>query len=64
MRRGPMAHLQFLGGAGTVTGSKYLVDTGKIRFLVDCGMFQGAKQLRLLNWGSLPVKPASLDHIF
>jgi metallo-beta-lactamase family protein len=59
-----MAHLQFLGGAGTVTGSKYLVDTGKVRFLVDCGMFQGAKPLRLLNWGALPVKPASLDHIF
>jgi metallo-beta-lactamase family protein len=59
-----MAHLQFLGGAGTVTGSKYLVDTGKIRFLVDCGMFQGAKELRLLNWGALPIRPASLDHIF
>ena len=59
-----MAHLQFLGGAGTVTGSKTLVDTGKIRFLVDCGMFQGAKKLRLLNWEALPVKPTSLDHIF
>jgi len=59
-----MAHLQFLGGAGTVTGSKTLVDTGKTRFLVDCGMFQGAKELRLLNWGALPIKPPSLDHIF
>jgi len=59
-----MAHLQFLGGAGTVTGSKILVDTGKIRFLVDCGMFQGAKRLRLLNWDALPIEPTSLDHIF
>jgi len=59
-----MAHLQFLGGSGTVTGSKYLVDTGKARFLVDCGMFQGAKQLRLLNWSALPIRASSLDHIF
>ncbi len=59
-----MAHLQFLGGAGTVTGSKYLVDTGKTRFLVDCGMFQGAKQLRLLNWEALPIRPSTLDHVF
>jgi metallo-beta-lactamase family protein len=59
-----MAHLQFLGGAHTVTGSKYLVDTGKTRFLVDCGMFQGSKELRLRNWGNVPVQPSTLDHIF
>jgi len=59
-----MARLQFLGGTGTVTGSKYLVDTGKVRFLVDCGMFQGNKNLRLRNWEALPVRPSSLDHIF
>jgi metallo-beta-lactamase family protein len=59
-----MANLQFLGGSHTVTGSKYLVNTGKTRFLLDCGMFQGSKELRLRNWGELPVKPSSLDHIF
>lgn len=59
-----MAHLQFLGGANTVTGSKFLVDTGGTRFLVDCGMFQGSKELRLRNWSEPPVKPSSLDHIF
>jgi metallo-beta-lactamase family protein len=59
-----MAHLQFLGGSNTVTGSKFLIDTEKTRFLVDCGMFQGSKELRLRNWAELPVKPSSLDYIF
>ncbi len=59
-----MARLQFLGGSQTVTGSKFLVDTGRTRFLVDCGMFQGSKELRLRNWGTLPVRPSTLDHIF
>ncbi len=58
-----MAKLQFLGAAGTVTGSKYLVETGKVRFMVDCGMFQGAKQLRLMNWSPPPVPPASIGQI-
>ena len=58
-----MAKLQFLGAAGTVTGSKYLVDTGKVRFLVDCGMFQGAKKLRLMNWSPLPVPASSIGQI-
>ena len=54
--------IQFLGGVGTVTGSKYFLETksGK-RALVDCGLFQGLKQLRLRNWDRLPVDPASLD---
>ncbi|MBZ5497094.1 MAG: MBL fold metallo-hydrolase [Acidobacteriia bacterium] len=59
-----MAYLQFIGGSQTVTGSKYLVDTGKTRFLMDCGMFQGSKELRLRNWDKLPVQPSTLDHIF
>jgi metallo-beta-lactamase family protein len=59
-----MARIQFLGASGTVTGSKLLVDTGGSRFLVDCGMFQGAKKLRLRNWEPLPVQAGSLDHIF
>jgi len=62
--RGVMPYIEFLGASGTVTGSKFLVDTGQTRFLVDCGMFQGAKKLRLLNWGPFPVKPSSLDHVF
>jgi metallo-beta-lactamase family protein len=55
--------LKFLGGVGTVTGSKYLVDTGNARILVDCGLFQGYKQLRLRNWKNLPVDPASIDAV-
>ena len=55
--------LTFLGGVGTVTGSKYLVDTGEARLLVDCGLFQGFKQLRLRNWKDLPVDPASIDAV-
>tara|TARA_R110000782_G_scaffold217240_1_gene304729 strand:+ start:1783 stop:3147 length:1365 start_codon:yes stop_codon:yes gene_type:complete len=55
--------IQFLGGVGTVTGSKYLVDTGEARILVDCGLFQGYKQLRLRNWKPLPIDPASIDAV-
>jgi metallo-beta-lactamase family protein len=55
--------IQFLGASGTVSGSKYLIDTGKTRFLVDYGMFQGPKQLRLLNWQAPPVKPSSVDFV-
>lgn len=58
-----MASLTFLGAAGTVTGSKYLVDTGKHRVLVDCGLFQGLKQLRLLNWQPLPVSASAIDAV-
>lgn len=55
--------LTFLGAAGTVTGSRYLVETGGGRVLVDCGLFQGLKQLRLRNWAPLPVEPASIDAV-
>ncbi len=55
--------LSFFGGAGTVTGSKYLVNTGFRRILVDCGMFQGLKTLRDLNWKDLPFRPADLDAV-
>ena len=50
-------HIRFLGGAGTVTGSKYLVEHEGQSLLVDCGLFQGFKQLRLRNWEPLPVMP-------
>lgn len=55
--------LSFLGGAGTVTGSKFLVENGRRRFLVDCGLFQGLKDLRLRNWAPFPVPPSSIDAV-
>jgi metallo-beta-lactamase family protein len=55
--------LQFLGATGTVTGSRYLVEHGGRRLLVDCGLFQGLKQLRLRNWQPLPVDAASIDAV-
>lgn len=55
--------LTFLGAAGCVTGSKYLVDCGGRRLLVDCGLYQGYKQLRLRNWAPEPVDPATVDAV-
>ena len=55
--------LQFLGATGTVTGSKYLLRHAQSALLVDCGLFQGFKQLRLRNWEPLPVPAASIDAI-
>jgi metallo-beta-lactamase family protein len=55
--------LMFLGGTGTVTGSKYLVAEGNVKVLIDCGLFQGYKKLRLRNWGPLPVEPGSLSAV-
>lgn len=53
--------IQFLGAAGTVTGSKYLIETGEKTILVDCGLFQGLKELRLRNWAGFPVDPSKID---
>ncbi|MGI4721353.1 MAG: MBL fold metallo-hydrolase RNA specificity domain-containing protein [Janthinobacterium lividum] len=55
--------IKFLGAAGTVTGSKYLLMTGGISILVDCGLFQGYKQLRLRNWASLPFDASKLSAV-
>ena len=55
--------LQFLGATGTVTGSKYLVSTANQRVLVDCGLFQGLKQLRLRNWDPPPIDPRCVDAV-
>lgn len=55
--------ITFLGGAGTVTGSKYLVAHGGHRLLVDCGLFQGLKQLRLRNRDPFPVRPADVHGV-
>ncbi|MFY9528424.1 MAG: MBL fold metallo-hydrolase [Candidatus Acidiferrales bacterium] len=56
-----MARITFLGAAGTVTGSKYLVEAAGKRLLIDCGLFEGTKDLRLKNWERLPVEPATID---
>ncbi|MDQ8200758.1 MBL fold metallo-hydrolase [Pelagicoccus enzymogenes] len=53
--------LRFLGAAGTVTGSRHLLETREKRILVDCGLFQGPKQNRLKNWDPFPVDPRSID---
>lgn len=58
-----MITIQFLGGAGTVTGSKYLIKTRSKKILIDCGMFQGTKAQRLLNWACIPVPPSEVDAI-
>lgn len=58
-----MAFLTFLGAAGTVTGSQYLLEVDGQRILVDCGMFQGLKALRERNWARLPVHPASVHSV-
>ncbi len=55
--------LQFLGATGTVTGSRYLIEHRGAKLLVDCGLFQGYKQLRLRNWAPLPVEPSSVDAV-
>lgn len=58
-----MLTLTFLGGVGTVTGSKHLLVREGKRILIDCGLFQGLKNLRELNWTSLPVTPSSIDAV-
>ena len=56
-----MATLTFLGATGTVTGSKYLLEAGGERLLIDCGLFQGLKELRLRNWNPLPIPASSIQ---
>ena len=58
-----MLTLTSLGGAGTVTGSKHLLTYGAKRILIDCGLFQGLKNLRELNWTPLPVEPSTIDAV-
>jgi metallo-beta-lactamase family protein len=55
--------IQFLGAAGTVTGSKTLIESSGIRILIDCGLFQGTKETRQLNWEPLSVLPSSIDYV-
>ena len=58
-----MGALTFLGAVGTVTGSQYLLESDHHRVLVDCGMFQGLKSLRVRNWATLPVPPGSVHSV-
>lgn len=55
--------VKFLGAAGTVTGSRYLLDIGGFRLLFDCGLFQGLKEVRRRNWDPLPVDAGSIDAV-
>ena len=55
--------VSFYGAAGTVTGSKYLIEHDNTRILVDCGLFQGGKELRERNWTEPQFKPSSIDAI-
>jgi metallo-beta-lactamase family protein len=58
-----MAKLTFLGAAGCVTGSKYLVEAAGKKLLVDCGLFQGTDDLKERNWNRLPVDPKTIDYL-
>ena len=55
--------VRFCGAARTVTGSCFLFDTGSGRLLVDCGLFQGPKTLKALNYGAFPFRPADIDAV-
>jgi metallo-beta-lactamase family protein len=55
--------ISFLGATGTVTGSKYLLECASRRILIDCGLFQGFKQLRLRNWKPPPISPNDIDAV-
>lgn len=56
-------YIQFLGAAQTVTGSSFLVDTGMTRLLVDCGLFQGSKEVKERNYRNFPLEPSSVDYV-
>jgi len=58
-----MATLQFLGATETVTGSKFVLEVAGSRAMIDCGLFQGHKELRLRNWEALPVRPESIGWV-
>jgi metallo-beta-lactamase family protein len=58
-----MASLTFLGATQTVTGSKYLLEAGGERLMIDCGLFQGHKELRLRNWSPFPIDPSTIHWV-
>ncbi|TLF47077.1 MBL fold metallo-hydrolase RNA specificity domain-containing protein [Maribacter aurantiacus] len=55
--------IQFLGASGTVTGSKFYLETPDVNIMVDCGMFQGLKELREINWKPLPIDASKIDFV-
>ena len=55
--------ITFLGATQTVTGSRFLVESGSSRVLIDCGMYQGLKELRELNWRPFPINPKDIDAV-
>ncbi len=57
----PAIKIHFLGASGTVTGSKFFIETPQKNILIDCGMFQGVKELRQLNWNDLPIDVSTID---
>lgn len=61
--RKPVGSIRFLGASRTVTGSRFLVETGATRLLVDCGMYQGERELRRRNWTSMPVPAPEIDAV-
>lgn len=63
MANGDSPSIQFLGGAQTVTGSKYLLSFNGRNVLIDCGLFQGLKKLRLTNWQPFPFDPKKIDAV-
>jgi len=62
-RQNAAVQLAFWGGAGTVTGSKYMLQNGRDMALIDCGLFQGFKTLRLKNWAPLPIDPRRISAV-
>jgi metallo-beta-lactamase family protein len=57
------AKIKFLGGAQSVTGSRFLLEIDDFKVLIDCGLFQGLKDLRLRNWSDFPVSPRQIDAV-
>ncbi|MFC4874950.1 MBL fold metallo-hydrolase RNA specificity domain-containing protein [Negadavirga shengliensis] len=55
--------IKFLGGAGTVTGSRFLLEIDRQKILIDCGLFQGLKEYRLRNWDAFPIDPGVVDMV-
>lgn len=55
--------INFLGASGVVTGSKFLIETSEKNIMIDCGLFQGLKELRDLNWNNLPIDAANIDMV-